>query len=81
MRKQLNIRVDDETEARVRRLLSSVRAALGLPVSQSDLFRLGMIELEKKFPPAAVSDAATSCASPGKKEGKRPRKNREGSGT
>ena len=50
-RKQLNIRMDAETEERVARLLLSVAAAYGIPVSQSDLFRLGMIELEKKFPP------------------------------
>ena len=52
-RKQLNIRMDAETEERVARLLASVSAAIGLKVSQSDLFRLGMIELEKKFPPVA----------------------------
>lgn len=52
-RKQLNIRLDPETEERVSRLLVSVSASIGLKVTQSDLFRLGMIELEKKFPPAA----------------------------
>jgi hypothetical protein len=49
-RKQLNIRMDEETEARVARLLVSASEAIGLRVSQSDLFRLGMIELEKKYP-------------------------------
>lgn len=58
-RKQLNIRLDAETEDRVERLLLAVSASLGLKVSQSDLFRLGMIELEKKFPtePAAKKGA------------------------
>ena len=49
-RKQLNIRLDAETEERMERLLLAVSASLGLKVSQSDLFRLGMIELEKKYP-------------------------------
>lgn len=48
-RKQLNVRMDDETEERVARLLPAVSEAIGLKVSQSDLFRLGMIELERKF--------------------------------
>jgi hypothetical protein len=50
-RKQLNVRMDAETAERVNRLLVSVSASFGIPVSQSDLFRLGMIELEKRFPP------------------------------
>jgi hypothetical protein len=48
-RKQLNVRADEETEKRVERLLPLVSKALGLRVSRSDLFRLGMIELERKF--------------------------------
>lgn len=74
-RKQLNVRADEETEKRVERLLSLVSKALGLQVSMSDLFRLGMIELERKFggeaattPPAlqpatgnAGSEARTSA--------------------
>src|SRR5262249_15903930 len=47
-RKQFNVRADDETEARVQRLLPLVKQALGIDVSISDLFRLGMIELERK---------------------------------
>lgn len=52
-RKQINVRLDDETEERVARLLVSVSKSIGLKMSQSDLFRLGMIELEKRFPPEA----------------------------
>jgi len=48
-RTQLNVRYDADTGERVAKLLPAVSAALGLVVSQSDLFRLGMIELEKKF--------------------------------
>jgi hypothetical protein len=65
-RKQLNVRADEETEKRVERLLPLVSKALGLQVSRSDLFRLGMIELERKFggetaaPPAPESAARTA---------------------
>jgi hypothetical protein len=48
-RKQLNIRMDQKTEALVERLKPAVTEAVGLPVSYSDLFRLGMLELEKRY--------------------------------
>jgi hypothetical protein len=72
-RKQLNVRTDEETEKRVERLLPLVSKALGLQVSRSDLFRLGMIELERKFggkaaaPPApepAAGNAANETHAP-----------------
>ena len=50
-RKQFNVRADEETEARVERLLPMVKRALGLEVTISDLFRLGMIELERRYGP------------------------------
>lgn len=54
-RKQLNVRVDDETEDLVEQLLPAVTAALGVKVSQSDLFRLGMKELAAKYLPPATA--------------------------
>jgi hypothetical protein len=48
-RKQFNVRSDPETEARVKRLLPMVSRAIGLEVSVADLFRLGMLELERRF--------------------------------
>jgi hypothetical protein len=48
-RKQFNVRADRETEDRVKRLLSAVKQGIGLEVNISDLFRLGMIELERKY--------------------------------
>ncbi len=48
-RKQLNVRLDLETEKLVSELLPVMRKAIGLELSQSDLFRLGMIELRKKY--------------------------------
>jgi len=50
-RRQLNIRLDRDMERLVPRLLEAVRRELGLKVSQSDLFRLGMKELAKKYLP------------------------------
>ena len=50
-RKQLNIRMDPETEALVAQLLPAVSAVIGLKLSQSDLFRLGMLELQRKYLP------------------------------
>jgi hypothetical protein len=49
-RKQLSIQVDDETAERFERLVSIVSADLGLPLTEADLVRLGLIELEKKHP-------------------------------
>jgi hypothetical protein len=48
-RKQINVRADAETEARIKRLLPRVREALGLEVTVSDLFRMGMMELERRY--------------------------------
>jgi hypothetical protein len=59
-RKQLNVRADEETERRIKRLLPAVSAALGLAVTMSDLFRLGMIELERKYVPAAPAPPGTA---------------------
>jgi len=60
-RKQLNIRLDGPTAARLSRVMPAAAAALGLDVSQSDLFRLGLVELEKKFcPPKALRTKAKS---------------------
>lgn len=61
-RKQINVRLDPETELRLASLIPRVSAALGLNVSQSDLFRLGLIELDKKFPPDESQTEATSTS-------------------
>lgn len=52
-RKQLNVRVDPDVEDLVEQLIPAVTAALGVKVSQSDLFRLGMKELAAKYLPPA----------------------------
>ncbi len=48
-RKQINIRLDMDTEKLLEDLQPIVSKAIGLQVSQSDLFRLGMLELWKKY--------------------------------
>ena len=83
-RKQLNVRADEETANRVERLLLLVSKLLGLQVSRSDLFRLGMIELERKFggeevypsvpDPAAGKAARKSPRSCGGEEGQEERR-------
>ena len=51
-RKQVNVRVDAEAEELMNQLLVAVSARIGLEVSQSDLFRLGLLALKKEYLPA-----------------------------
>jgi hypothetical protein len=53
-RKQLNIRMDPETEALVAELLPLAKAVTGLNVSQSDLFRLAIQALRREYVVAGV---------------------------
>jgi hypothetical protein len=56
-RRQINIRLDEETEELVGRLLEAVHEALGLrTVSQADLFYMGLHELAKKYLAEPESD-------------------------
>lgn len=58
-RRQINIRLSEESEARLHRLMDSMRTALGINVSQADVVQAGLVELEKRYP---ASDAGTSPA-------------------
>jgi Arc/MetJ-type ribon-helix-helix transcriptional regulator len=49
-RRQINVRLSKESEARLKRLVESMRAALGIDVSQSDVIQAGLVELEKRYP-------------------------------
>jgi hypothetical protein len=51
-RRQLNVRLSEESEARLKGLVERMRAALGINVSQSDVVQAGLVELEKRYPPA-----------------------------
>ena len=48
-RKQINVRASEDTRKLMERLLPVVSAALGVEINQSDLVRLGLVELEKKY--------------------------------
>ncbi len=50
-RRQLNVRLSEESEARLKGLVERMRAALGIAVSQSDVIQAGLAELEKRYPP------------------------------
>lgn len=51
IRKQLNIRLSDESEARLAGLVERMRAAIGVDVSKADVVNAALIELEKRYPP------------------------------
>jgi Arc/MetJ-type ribon-helix-helix transcriptional regulator len=53
-RRQLNVRLSEEGEDRLRGLVERMRAALGITVSQSDVVQAALVELEKRYPPAEV---------------------------
>lgn len=50
-RKQINVRLDEETEAELPELRERMSKTIGLELSYSDLFRLGVAELKKKYTP------------------------------
>ncbi len=56
-RRQINVRLDPDTERTLAELKPVVSKSIGLEVSQADLFRLGILELRKKFMPDAGEPA------------------------
>jgi len=50
-RRQLNVRLSEEGEARLKGLVERMRDALGINVSQSDVIQAALVELEKRYPP------------------------------
>lgn len=50
-RRQMNIRLDDETEAEFNRLRRDLSKKIGLELSQSAVFRLAVRALAKENPP------------------------------
>jgi hypothetical protein len=49
--RQVNIRPDADTLALLDRVRQSASAAVGIPLSMTAIFRLGLLELERKYPP------------------------------
>lgn len=56
-RKQINVRVDGATEELIEKLKPAVGAAIGIDVTVTDLVRLGMAELAKRYLPPDVEKA------------------------
>lgn len=63
-RKQINVRVDAETEALLPALCEAIGLATGLKVTNSDLFRMGMHELKRRYLP----DEGPAKAAPARKK-------------
>jgi hypothetical protein len=49
-RKQINVRLSDEAEVRLKGLQERMRALLGIDVSRADVINAALIELEKRYP-------------------------------
>lgn len=71
-RKQLNVRLSDDSELRLEELVLRMRAALGIEVSKSDVIHAALVELEKRYPPIAERSSPATVADSGK--GKRKQK-------
>ena len=54
--KQINLRLTDESEARLEALTLRMRAALGMNISKSDVLNAGLLALEEKYPPTEKGD-------------------------
>jgi hypothetical protein len=50
-RRQLNVRLDDESAARFDRLAAATAAAVGVELSQAQVIALALRALEEKYPP------------------------------
>lgn len=48
-RKQFNIRISEDIEAQMERVRSAVSERIGMPVNNSDLFRMALFALEEKY--------------------------------
>lgn len=49
-RKQLNVRLSDENQARLESLMERVPAILGVELTQGDLIGMALVELERRYP-------------------------------
>ena len=52
-RKQVNVRIDEHQDAVIPRLTAAIEAQQGIAVSVSDLFRMGLVRLEREYLPPA----------------------------
>lgn len=49
-RKQLNVRLSDENQARLESLMARVPVILGVELTQGDLIGMALVELERRYP-------------------------------
>lgn len=49
-RKQINVRVKEEIERQIMRLMPLMSAELGVTITITDIVQLGVLELAKKYP-------------------------------
>jgi hypothetical protein len=74
-RRQINIRLDPETEQRLPRVRKATSEALGLNLSNADVVRLALIELERKYPSPQWVIPAGELVTP--KRGRPPKKGQD----
>ncbi len=61
-RPQINVRVSEDTVQRFVALVDRMRAATGIDnLSQADVIRLAILELEKKYPPTSAAPPAPAA--------------------
>jgi hypothetical protein len=65
--RQINIRPDAETIELFERVQRSASAAIGLNLSMTDVFRLGMIALNEKYPSPEPANGRPKAAGKRKK--------------
>ena len=63
-RKQVNVRIDDHQVAVIPRLAAAIEAQQGIAVSVSDLFRMGIVRLEREYLPSAEPPAPPPAPAP-----------------
>lgn len=49
-RPQINVRLDEETQARLDHVRRAASELVGAPLTYSDVFRMALTELAKKYP-------------------------------
>lgn len=63
-RRQINVRVDEQTEALLGRLIVEAGRRTGLDVSQSDVFRLALQALAREYAQAASTEPPFDASRP-----------------
>jgi hypothetical protein len=62
--KQVNVRPDADTLALLERVKRSASEGLGIRLSLTAIFRLALLELDRKYPSGATADVPTPAERP-----------------